>query len=185
MNEENTIDTFPKYSTQCAGNSPDVKRLIAKIKRRLQSNKAELPDYFVGLGNSGCALASILSFIFDTPMVYIRKGHISRFTNSNSTTDRQGHPNIFPKQIYPSYDAEVTKNVGVVSPYLGKTYWFVDDCIDSGKTFNQTIYLCTMRYGMVLSGIALTSTNGFMSADLKEMAKLKQNVPLTIFASLE
>jgi adenine/guanine phosphoribosyltransferase-like PRPP-binding protein len=184
MCQDNFISEYPKYSTECAGNSSDVKNLVAKIRRAIEAGKVELPDYFVGVGNSGMGLASILSYEFDVPMIYIRKGKISRFNDGQVSTEREGHPNMMPKTpVNMSQLDMIAREGGWQGPtaYLGSSFWFVDDCIDSGATFKQAIHLCTYLYGMVLTGIGLSGMNYHTATYIKDMALLKNRVALPIF----
>jgi len=184
MNEENYISDFPKYSTECTGNSQDVKRLIAKIRRGIESGKYQLPDYFVGMGTSGMGLASVLSYEFDIPLVHIRKGQIDRH-GGDPHEERQGYPNI--RATWPTDREDIVAQAKKMdvddSPYLGKTFWFVDDCIDSGTTFMQTIHITTMRYGMVCVGVGLTYRSWHNAWTLKKWAQVHRNAPFTFIQS--
>lgn len=182
VDNDNYLSGYPKYSTECAGNNAGVKRLVQKIKRAVEKGKATLPDFFVGVGNSGMGLASVLSYEFNIPMIYIRKGSISRFAGAEATQDREGHPNKYPGGDVPYALQEKAKEMGChPSVYFGKTFWFVDDCIDSGTTFRQAVHICTHLYGMVLSGVGLTDFARRTAQQIKEWGLLKNSVRLPIY----
>ena len=183
---DSRIHEYSKYSTECVGNHKRVKSLIRKIKRAVKAGKTVLPDFFVGLGNSGMGLASVLSYEFNRPLIHIRKGSIHRREENVKAVslNRIGYLNTLVREEWPGDKAVEawTKETGHDwSPLLNKTFWFVDDCLDSGLTYQQVIHLCSYEKGMVCSGVALTWFTWKDKRTLKRWALLKQKAPFTVF----
>lgn len=190
--ENSYLAGSPKYSTECSGNNNSVRNLVRKIKRRLAKGQIHLPDFFVGVGNSGMGVASVLSYEFDIPLIHIRKGKIGRYDEEPTENHllRAGYPNrfipsyeswggienkrkYFAKFGFPDYQEE----------YWGKTFWFVDDCIDSSTTFQHAIHLCTKGSGMICTGVALTWFTYEKKKRLRELALLKhRNAPMVLIS---
>lgn len=186
----------PRYSTECVGNSAHIKNLIRKIKRRLAKGQIKLPDFFVGVGNSGMGIASILSYEFNIPMIHIRKGCIGRYDTEpcESHLIRKGYPNkdidsaFYKRNDLAAINAKRKEMEILGFPdwsegLWGKTFWFVDDCLDSGTTFRHAIHLCTRECGMICVGVALTWFTYHKQRRLREWALLKhKDAPMTLIS---
>ncbi len=167
------LSEYTKYSSCCSGNSQSMKNLIRKIKRSIKSG-TKLPDYFVGIGASGIGVAATLSIVFNRPFIQIRKAQIERYSANDKRKVR------LTKEGYVNKPMKFPLSLSE-TPFERKTYWFVDDCIDSGLTFSQAVYLCTVLNRMRCSGIALTWFGNVSPSEVRMECFLTKDAPLKIF----
>lgn len=117
----------------------DIKRAVKRFKKLKQK-----PTYIVGIGYSGCAFGTVLSYLTNVPLVLIRNGHPNREFN------RRCYKRAIEREVVSNYYKDIKKD---------QTWVFVDDLIDSGISFARAYHVMTEKLGLKCLGIIVGEPN--------------------------
>ena len=116
------IDNYPSYSSECYGNNLSFVSAMNALKKAVQSKKTPKPSIVMCSGNSGLGIGSVVSFLMGVPVLHLRNDMTTRNTGMVSADNKL----VVPNASYKGADVE--------------SYFFVDDLLDSGKTFTRCLY---------------------------------------------
>lgn len=116
------IDNAPSYSSECYGNNLSFVSAMNALKKSFLSGKTVKPSIVMCSGNSGLGIGSVVSFLMGVPVLHLRNDMTTRNTGMISADNKVVVPNASYK------------------PANIDSYFFVDDLLDSGKTFTRCLY---------------------------------------------
>lgn len=132
------------YSSVFSGNGEHTEKYVTRLRKFYKNNPKH--DFIACVGNSGLGIGSILSYKFNIPLLHMR----------NSNAHRNSGPHVDAvREIYCNRHG-IIPYCDTFNTLKDKSYVFVDDLIDTGKTFFR-IYKALFLQGMVCTHILLSA----------------------------